>query len=280
MFPPLRKYPRTRHIEGSRLQPGDEDLSQAPFSEICGRHIVIEEKVDGAQVGIRFTPDGELWLQSRGHYLVCGSAHEAQYAIVKAWAMAHRDALWRALGSRYVLYGECMQKKHTIFYDALPHYFLEFDILDTEADRFLSTTARRRLLEGTPVVSVPVLFDGVLHRLEDLTAFVGPSLYKTPRWREVFERVVADQGLNLDYAWRYTDPSDLAEGLYIKWEEEDYIVRWGYDVNTEEGRYKWVRADFHQLILDANKDPKGHVAFQPMILNQLTPGADIWSATP
>ena len=42
------KYPRTPHIEGSRLQPGDEDLSQVPFSQIAGRHIVIEEKIDGA----------------------------------------------------------------------------------------------------------------------------------------------------------------------------------------------------------------------------------------
>lgn len=26
----IHKYPRTPHIEGSRLQPGDEDLSQIP----------------------------------------------------------------------------------------------------------------------------------------------------------------------------------------------------------------------------------------------------------
>ena len=32
----LKKYPRTRHLAGSRLQPGDEDLSQIPFSQIAG----------------------------------------------------------------------------------------------------------------------------------------------------------------------------------------------------------------------------------------------------
>ena len=41
----LRKYPRTPHLEGSRLQPGDEDLSQIRFKEIAGRHLVIEEKL-------------------------------------------------------------------------------------------------------------------------------------------------------------------------------------------------------------------------------------------
>jgi hypothetical protein len=34
------KYPRTPHLQGSRLQAGDEDLSQIPFSEILGKNIV------------------------------------------------------------------------------------------------------------------------------------------------------------------------------------------------------------------------------------------------
>ena len=42
------KYPRTPHIQGSRLQPGDEDLRQRPFSDIAGKHVVLEEKIDGA----------------------------------------------------------------------------------------------------------------------------------------------------------------------------------------------------------------------------------------
>ena len=40
------KYPRTQHLEGSRLQKGDEDLSQVPFSRIFGKNIVIEEKME------------------------------------------------------------------------------------------------------------------------------------------------------------------------------------------------------------------------------------------
>ncbi len=43
----ILKYPRTPHLEGSRLQPGDEDLSQIRFSEIAGRHLVVEESVTG-----------------------------------------------------------------------------------------------------------------------------------------------------------------------------------------------------------------------------------------
>jgi len=68
----LIKYPRTPHLEGSRLQPGDEDLSQVRFSEIAGRHLAVEEKCDGANSAVSFSEDGELLLQSRGHYLTGG----------------------------------------------------------------------------------------------------------------------------------------------------------------------------------------------------------------
>src|SRR5271167_4110424 len=134
----LHKYPRTHHLEGSRLQPGDDDSSTVPFDSLAGRFLVVEEKLDGANAGIRFDAEGKLWLQSRGHFLT-GGPREKHFNLFKQWANARTDALRRALGSRYVLYGEWLYAKHTIYYDALPHYFLEFDILDTHTDAFLST---------------------------------------------------------------------------------------------------------------------------------------------
>lgn len=68
----IHKYPRTHHLEGSRLQSGDEDLSQVRFETIAGRHIVIEEKIDGANSAISFDDKGKLLLQSRGYYLTGG----------------------------------------------------------------------------------------------------------------------------------------------------------------------------------------------------------------
>ena len=68
----MHKYPRTHHLEGSRLQPGDEDLDSAPFEAIRGRHVVVEAKLDGANAGLRFAAAGRLYLQSRGHFLTGG----------------------------------------------------------------------------------------------------------------------------------------------------------------------------------------------------------------
>ena len=134
----LKKYPRTRHLAGSRLQPGDEDLSQIPFSQIAGKHLVVEEKCDGANSAISFDENGQLLLQSRGHYLT-GGYRERHYDLMKQWASVHQDIFYEVLGTRYIMYGEWMYAKHTVFYDALPHYFLEFDIWDRETEGFLDT---------------------------------------------------------------------------------------------------------------------------------------------
>ena len=158
----IRKYPRTPHLEGSRLQPGDEDLSQIRFSEIRGKHLVVEEKCDGANSGISFGRDGELLLQSRGHYLT-GGYRERHYNLMKQWAAVHKETFYRVLGKRYIMYGEWMYAKHTVFYDALPHYFLEFDIFDKEKGIYLDTPSRQKLTGRMPIVSVPILAEGIFH---------------------------------------------------------------------------------------------------------------------
>lgn len=116
-----------------------------PFRAIAGRHLVVEEKLDGANAGISFDSGGVLKLQSRGHFLA-GGPRERQFAPLKAWAATHQGVLWERLGTRYVLYGEWLYAKHTVFYDALPHHFCEFDLLDRSSGEFLSTPERRRVL--------------------------------------------------------------------------------------------------------------------------------------
>ncbi|MEQ1501899.1 MAG: RNA ligase family protein [Myxococcota bacterium] len=264
---PIRKYPRTRHLEGSRKQAGDEDLDGVPFAEVAGAPLVVEEKVDGANCGVSFGPDGALVLQSRGHALT-GGARERHFALLKTWATAHRDALHAALGDRYVLYGEWLYARHTVFYDALPHYLLEFDVLDRETGAFLDTPSRRALLADTPVVPVPVLHTGPIRTLDALVALVRPSLYKSPGWRDAL-REAAATGENarfgqVDRAVAETDGSDLAEGLYVKVEQDGVVT----------GRYKWVRASF----LDAVAASGSHWLDRPIVANRLAPGVDLFGA--
>lgn len=246
----LLKYPRTPHLEGSRLQAGDGDLGTVPLDELRGRVVVVEEKIDGANAALRFSPAGELLLQSRGHYLA-GGPRERQFDPLKRWAAAHRDRLWRALGFRYVVYGEWTWALHAIYYDALPHYFLEFDVLDTAAGEFLSTARRRELLAGTGVVSVPVLHHGTLPG--DPAALVERSRFQTSEWRG---HIPADRAV-------LCDNTGLAEGLYLKCEEQGRVTR----------RAKFVRSSFLQAVADSGS----HWSDRPLVPNRLVPGVDIFA---
>ena len=128
--------------------------------------------------------DGGLLLQSRGHYLQLERAggRERQFNIYKQWARAHEAALLGLLGDRYVMYGEWLYAKHSLYYDALPHWFCEFDIWDRQAGHFLDTRCRRALLAPLPVLSVPVLYSGVApRRLRDLLGWLAPSLARSQR---------------------------------------------------------------------------------------------------
>ena len=262
----ILKYPRTPHVEGSRLQAGDEGHDHVPLAELRGRHAVIEEKLDGANVGVSFTSAGELLLQSRGHYL-SGGGRERQFALFKEWARVHEDCLLERLEDRYVMYGEWLFAKHSVSYDRLPHYFLEFDVFDRRDGVFLSTPRRQALLAGAPVLGVPVLQAGPMpDTLERLRAQVRPSLAKSAGWRDAFEASVRRQGLALELAWRQTDPSELAEGLYIKLEDAQHVS----------GRFKWVRPDFVQTILDSGS----HHSTRPIIPNGLAEGVDLYAPVP
>lgn len=255
------KYPRTPHLEGSRLQPGDEDLECVAFAGVKDRFLVVEEKLDGANAGVSFDRDGRLRLQSRGHFLD-GGARERQFALFKTWATAHRQALWELLTDRYILYGEWLYAKHTIFYDALPHYFHEFDMLDTATGEFLSTAARHSRLQGSPVVSVPVLWQGAALSVKHLESLIQPSLYKSATWRERLQREIEARGPQAGLVERQTDGSDLAEGLYLKVEAGGRVVE----------RYKFVRASFLQAVADA----AGHWMDRPILPNQLRAGCDLF----
>lgn len=263
----LAKYPRTPHLQGSRYQQGDKGRP-TDYADLIGRHIVVEEKLDAANSGVSFDANAELLLQSRGHYLAVDrmGSRERDFNLFKQWGRAQEHRLLDVLEDRYVMYGEYMHAKHSVFYDALPALFCEFDIWDRSAEYFLDTASRMKLLDSVPVVSVPVLYAGVApKRIEDLLVLVGPSAARSLQWRKSFESEVARQKLDLALCWKQTDVSDFSEGLYLKVEDNGKTVE----------RYKFVRPDFVQTILDSDS----HHSTRPTIPNGLRAGVDIFAPT-
>lgn len=147
-------------------------------------------------------------------------------------------------GNRYVVYGEWLGGAHAIYYDRLPHLFLEFDIYDQARACFLDTASKRALCRGMPFASVHVLDQsGQVRKPDPIRALVRPPLFRSPVWMESLARACGL--MRDDYPKRLAkmDQSALSDGVYLKVERDGAGV----------GRYKWVRPEFVQAILDANE---------------------------
>lgn len=67
------KYPRTPHLFGSTGTDDDKHLDEAESNRfITDPSLIVEEKLDGTNVGIHFTSAGQLVLQCRGHLITEG----------------------------------------------------------------------------------------------------------------------------------------------------------------------------------------------------------------
>lgn len=237
------KYPRTPHLFGSQGTDDDKHLSEAESERfIADESLIVEEKIDGTNVGIHFAGNGDLVLQCRGH-LVTEGMHP-QYDLFKQWTAVKRAVLEERLGRRLILYGEWMYARHSVHYRKLPHYFFEFDICDKESGAFLDLQRRTELLCGSGIQTVPVIHRGAVAR-QHLANLIGPSSYDSH-----FDNPLTHR----------TD--HLMEGIYLRTEADGAVT----------GRAKFVRPEFVEKVKQST-----HWQHQAVVPNLLAEGADIWS---
>ncbi len=237
------KYPRTPHLFGSRGTDDDKHLGRGEsLALLADPSLIVEEKLDGTNVGIHFTAAGRLVLQCRGHEITPGM--HPRYDLFKRWTTARRPALEAMLGDRLILFGEWLYARHSVHYRRLPHYFFEFDIHDKGRGEFLDLEARLGLIEGAGVVTVPVLHRGEIDE-DGLRSLIGPS-----RFDSAFANPMTGRH----------DP--LMEGLYLRTEAAGRVAR----------RAKLVRPEFVEKVKRSE-----HWQHQPLVPNLLADGAEIWS---
>ena len=237
------KYPRTPHLFGSKGTDDDKQLGEVESKKfIADPSLIVEEKIDGTNVGIHFSAAGKMILQCRGHLITEGM--HPQYDLFKQWAAVKQHLLEARLENRFILFGEWVYARHSIHYRKLTHYFFEFDIYDKEQEVFLDLKRRLSLLEGTSVQTVPVVHTGRVKR-EDLFQLIGPSQFDSH-----FENPLTKRSDN------------LMEGLYLRTEANGTVT----------GRAKCVRPEFVEKIKQST-----HWQHQQMVPNLLAESVDIWS---
>lgn len=214
-------FPRTRHLINLGAATKDDriDNDSRAFLSISEKNVAItlEEKIDGANMGIQVDPESPtgFLVQSRNRFL--GANPSDQFKKVNKWVSDHDEGLKKILLSndqeeappgKFILYGEWMFMKHSIYYDKIIDLFLVFDIYDTEWNTFLSRSAIDKRLLGTSICQVPVV----------------------PSPQRLDERSLRDLVHKLPSA--YSD--GLAEGIYLRREKGDKVI----------DRAKIVRPDF------------------------------------
>lgn len=162
--PFIHKFPRTRHLFNIGSASRDDLILSSSDAQAflqasdSSTTIVVEEKVDGANLGISFDSSGAFKVQNRSHYV--NSKSHAQFKKLGKWLDDHYEGLSAVLDStnsqpgRWIIYGEWLFAKHSIHYTTLPDLFLAFDLFDIETGTFLSREALSERLRGTNIHQV------------------------------------------------------------------------------------------------------------------------------
>lgn len=190
------KFPSTPHLatlSGVEVRE-DKVMTTNERNAFLAQKLTIEEKVDGANLGISFDSCGNVRAQNRGGYLALPSS--GQWRPLQDWLALRADELLVTLVDRYILFGEWCYARHSIFYNRLSDWFLVFDIYDRQSGRFLSVNRRDAFCRKLGVAQVPVIARG--HFLfEDLAGLLSKS-------------AVAEEP---------------AEGIYLRWDSGKFLVR-------------------------------------------------------
>lgn len=205
------RFPYTPHL--AWLGPGrprdDKVLTPEEAQALLSGPVTVEEKLDGANLGLSLAEDGGFRLQNRGQYLL--PPWGGQFSGLRAWLDARAEALFDALDPRLIVFGEWCAARHSLDYTALPDWWLVFDVYDRAAGRFWSAARRDRWAAACGLQTVPALATG-RHSAASLAALLThqPSRYR---------------------------PGPM-EGVVVRADEHDWLL----------ARAKLVRADFTQSI--------------------------------
>jgi len=72
----------------------------------------------------------------------------------------------------YIIYGEFLKWKHSIYYDRLPSWIVAFDVLELKMRRFLSRREKEEFLSQYGIPVAPLICEAEITRKEDLIGFL------------------------------------------------------------------------------------------------------------
>ena len=205
------RFPHTPHIAWLGEDAPREDKVPLPdeVAALLSGPVVVEEKLDGANLGFSVGPDGQLPAHNRRQYLI--EPYAGQFQRLPEWVALHGVGLVDALGETLIAFGEWCAARHSLDYPALPDWWLLFDVYDRETGRFWSTRRRDAQASALGLATVPRIA-------------VGPQ--------------TVAMLVNGVAHWKSRHRNGGLEGIVVRREDDDWLL----------ARGKLVRADFTQAI--------------------------------
>jgi hypothetical protein len=237
------KSPRTAHLVGSGIPGSGAASERLRWQDIVGRHVVLEEKIDGSEVSFHFDGDANLIARERASEIDLSRRGGAEKHLdgFKNWLALRADPFLERIEDRYMVYAEWCALAHCIFYDRLSDFLVECDMQDKSTGEFLSTERRLELLAGLGVTHAPILFAGMADAATAPASLVGQSAFCSDEPMKALLATPSHRG-EVRICERF-DMSGIAEGIYGKIEENGVVL----------GRFKWIREDFVRRIVDGGR---------------------------
>lgn len=184
-----------------------------------GDHIVVQEKIDGANFSFRYDPETDkVHAFSRRVEL-----HE-ENTLLGAWEWSQKldkDKVAKVLGNNLIMFAEWLAP-HTVKYPDERYFNVYcFDVMDAETEQFLPQEQVKKMVQDLGLIYVPVFYDGPFTSWEALEALVG----RTELGGEYGEGIV------IKNMTRLNDPDENAQ-FYVKivgeaFKEKREIGGWG-----------------------------------------------------
>lgn len=138
-----------------------------------GDHIVIQEKIDGANAAIRYDSETDtLVAQSRKNILDPTNNLRGFYEFVQR---LDKDNVQSVLGENLILFCEWLVK-HTVPYpDEKYNNAYCYDVYDTNTEQYLPQSTVKEIVNALGLIYVPIFYDGEFISWEHCNSFVGKT---------------------------------------------------------------------------------------------------------
>ena len=213
------KFPVTKYIIAPEngLSRTDRVFSGSEVQQLLQHKLTIEEKIDGANLGISFSGQGDLLLQNRGGWVQ--KPYAGQWKKLEEWIPLHQDTLFDYLTDRYILFGEWCYAQHSLYYDRLPDWFIGFDIFDKMEEKFFSVERRNEFLKCMKISVIRQIGCGI-YTLDELMKLKVKSGYGNVLCEGIYIR--KDDEKWLEQRAKLVR-KDFAQNIDVHWSHKNFV---------------------------------------------------------